>query len=108
MATKLKFNHAGKDYTLEFNKEQTKKLAQQGFTQELLVARPLDAIPMLFRGAFGMHHSNISKKTIEEIYEHMGDKEALLEMLIRMYAEPIEDLMVEPEEESKITWEQVA
>ena len=107
MATRLKFNYAGKEYTLEYNKEQVKRLSAQGFSQELMSARPLDAIPMLFKGAFGMHHKNVSNKVIEEIYDNMGDKTALIEMLIRMFAEPIEDLMVEPEEASKITWEQV-
>ena len=107
MATKLKFGYAGKDYTLEFNKENVKMLSARGFSNELLAQRPLDAVPMLFKGAFGMHHKNVSGKVIDEIYENMANKEALLEMLINMFSEPINDLMEEPAEASKISWEQV-
>ena len=50
-----------------------------------------------------MHHPNLSSKTIDEIFEHLGSKDGLMEALVDMYSDPIEQLMGDPAE-GKVEW----
>lgn len=106
MAKQLKFEYKGVEYTLEFNKKSVETMEKQGFKASEITDKPMSTLPLLFSGAFIMHHRFVKKKLIDEIYEHMTNKEDLIGNLAEMYNEPIESLVSEPEEgaEGNVTW----
>ena len=62
-------------------------------------------LPMLFRGAFMMHHATVKQDVIDEIYAKMPKKEELVVKLAELYNEPLETLMDEPDESAEnVDW----
>lgn len=94
MSKKLEFTYNGKEYTLEYNRRTIEtmynrwKYAPSENTYELLIK-----LPILFRGAFLMHHPTTKSELIDEIYSQMKDKNILIEKLVEMYNEPVLSLM---------------
>ena len=79
------FNFKGKDYTLEFNRASVRALEARGFVPANLGEKPMTLLPMLFRGAFMMHHATVKQDVIDEIYAKMPKKE---ELVVRIFQEP--------------------
>lgn len=105
----IKFEYKGTVYTLEFTKRTVRMMEKsQGFNIDLIDVKPVTYVPMLWRGAFEVHHPRIKDELVNEIYTNMGNKEELIPQLVKLYLEPINSLFDEPEEEEKkVTWEQV-
>lgn len=93
MAKQLTFSYNDKDYTLEFTRSTIRQMEANGFVASDYETKPLTVISDLFRGAFLAHHRAVKPGEIDEIYEHMANKSALLERLIEMYNEPISSLV---------------
>ena len=94
MGKQLNFEYKGKEYTLEFTRESIKQLEREGFIASDIATKPMITLPRLFAGAFKAHHRfDIKQKTIDEIFEQLNNKSALVEKLAEMYAEPMETLM---------------
>ena len=94
MAKQLKFEYEKKEYTLEFTRESIKQMEREGFMPGDIVNKPMSTLPKLFAGAFKAHHKfDIKQKKIDEIFELFSNKQALIEKLAEMYAEPMETLM---------------
>ena len=55
----ITFEHNGKNYILEYSKQAVRTMENQGFSLDLIGEKPTIMIPLLFRGAFIMHHRNI-------------------------------------------------
>ena len=106
MATQLHFTYKKKEYTLEFTRKTVSVMERQGFVASQAVDRPMTMLPVMFAGAFMAHHPSVKRDLIDEIYEHMTNKEALIEKLGEMYNEPIAALMDEPDEgaEGNVSW----
>lgn len=105
MAKQLTITYDEKEYTLEFNRDSVRLLERAGFDPNLLGSQPVSMLPMLFEGAFRMHHRRLDKDVISRIYKSMKNKDKLLEALAEMYREPIEALFDEPEEnEGNAEW----
>lgn len=102
MAKQLTIEHEGKTYTLEFSRSSVRALERRGFIVGDVGDKPMMILDM-FAGAFSMHHSNVKREKIEEIYDSLGNKEKLIEALSEMYSEPIETLTAEPET-GNATW----
>lgn len=102
----ITFEYEGTKYTLEFNRNTVRSMENQGFRVDEMQGRPMTMLPQLFAGAFQMHHRFLKRDVIEEIYEHMGEKEKLLEKLGELYNAPMEALFADPEEDkgNVITW----
>lgn len=107
MAKKLEFNYKGKDYTLEYTRESVKQMEREGFVASDIVTRPMLTLPKLFAGAFKAHHKYDAKqKQIDEMFDLFTNKQALIEKLAEMYAEPMENLMDDSSNEGNaIAWE---
>lgn len=107
MSKQIKFDYKGKTWTLEYNARSVKEVQASGFKKEDMSDKSLIMLPLLWQGAFLMHHrfeKNLSK-IAEETLELMGDKMTLFEKLIEMFDEPIEALIDEPDDESvKVNW----
>lgn len=106
MSKKLEFTYKGKDYTLEFNRKAVETMyTRWKYTPSEDVYEMLIKLPTLFRGAFLMHHPTVKNDVIDEIYENMKDKNALIGKLVEMYNEPMLALVEDGDGESgNIEW----
>lgn len=93
MAKKITIPYGGKTYTLEFNRKTAASLEKSGFSVEELTSKPNVMIPMLFHGAFLMHHPNTKGETKESIFEKLGSRTKLVQTLAEMYAETYSTLL---------------
>ena len=94
MAKTLSFEYKDKEYTLEFTRESIKQMEREGFVAGDIINKPMSTLPKLFSGAFKAHHRfDTKQKLIDEMFELFKNKQALVEKLAEMYAEPMETLM---------------
>lgn len=103
----IKFEYDGNEYTLEYSKQAIKMMEQQGFSIQALSAKPATMIPVLFRGAFVMHHKNTKVKVIDSIYGALDDKSDLVLALSEIYMDAVNSVLEgdSPEEGSKkVKW----
>lgn len=106
MAKQLNFEFRGKEYTLEYTRESIKQMEREGFVGGDIVTKPMTTLPKLFAGAFKAHHKfDTKQKQIDEMFDLFKNKNALVEKLAEMYAEPMETLMDDVDEGNAITWE---
>jgi len=104
--SKINLTYNKKDYILEYNRQSVKTMESQGFVLEELTAKPMTMIPLLFNGAFIKNHRGIKRNLMDEIFEEIGDKTALMEALMEMYAETLGTL-TEGSGEGNATWAMV-
>lgn len=106
MSKQLHFSYEGKDYTLEYTKRTIKQMEDNGFIIDQMNQKPMTTLPELFAGAFRANHKTIKRDLIDEIYDHMPNKEDLIIKLVEMYNEQMEGLVNEPDEHDskKVEW----
>ena len=105
MSKQISFEYKGTNYTLEFNRKTVQAMERDGFVVQEIETKPMTALPMLFAGAFRMHHRFVKRELIDEIYDAMPNKDDLIGKLAEMYNEPLVSLLNEPEEsEKKVEW----
>ena len=104
--SKINLTYNKKDYILEYNRQSVKTMESQGFVLEDLTAKPMTMIPLLFQGAFIKNHRGIKRNLMDEIFEEIGDKTALMEALMEMYAETLTSL-TDDNGEGNATWAMV-
>lgn len=94
----------GNPYKLQFNSTVVKAMERKGF--QINMDFPNTMIDELWTGAFQMHHSRITKERIKAIWEAQTKKQELLGVLAALYAQPLEELLKEPEgrENDDPTW----
>jgi len=104
--SKINLTFDNKEYTLAFSRQSVKTMEQQGFILDELTSKPMTMFPMLFQGAFIMHHQGkIKRKEMDEIYKGIKDRSALMEALMEMYAETLSTLMDDDAEEAgNVSW----
>lgn len=102
--SKITFAANGTDYCLEYTKRTVKMMEDKGFAPSRILEAPMTYLPELFAGAFLAHHRFTKKETIDEIYEAMGGKRELVNILIEMYNEPISALTEDADEGNAIAW----
>ena len=96
-------NHENKEYVLEYNRQSVKMMESQGFVLDEIASKPMTMIPLLFSGAFIKNCRGTKRNIIDEIYGGIGDKNALLEALMEMYAETLSTL-TDSVDEGNVTW----
>ncbi len=104
--SKINLTYDKKEYILEYNRQSVKTMESQGFVLEDLAAKPMTMIPLLFQGAFIKNHRGIKRSLMDEIFEEIGDKTALMEALMEMYAETLGSL-TDNNGEGNATWAMV-
>ena len=104
--SKINLTYEKKEYILEYNRQSVKTMESQGFVLEELTAKPMTMIPLLFNGAFIKNHRGIKRNLMDEIFEEIGDKTALMEALMEMYAETLSSL-TDGNGEGNATWAMV-
>ena len=85
----------GREYTLEFSRKTVSKTEQAGFDMNKLESMGMTMIPLMFWGAFLMHHPHMTKDQTDKIlFDGLGgmnDEE--LNRLGALYAEPFKSLI---------------
>lgn len=99
MAKTITVTYEGETYTLEFTRETISMMEKNGFRIQDVEDKPMSTLPTLFAGAFLAHHRKIKGGVISKIFAHMKDKEGLISKLGEMYAEPLETLFDDPEDD---------
>ena len=97
MAKRIVITYLTNDYTLEFSRKTVSQMEKEGFVIGDLRSKPLTTYPELFAGAFKLHHRKMKENEINEIYNHLTDKEGFIEKLAEMYADTLNTLFDEPE-----------
>ena len=107
MAKQINLEYKGKEYTLEYTRETVKQMEREGFIASDIITKPVLTLPKLFAGAFKAHHKfDTKQKTIEEIFDALSNKGALVEKLAEMYNEPIEALIEDcGDEKNAAVWD---
>lgn len=105
MSKTITIPYNGTEYTLEFNRESVKLLERAGFDINLIRPQPMTMLPMLFEGAFHMHHRRVEKDVIRKMFDKIKGKDELMNVLLELYNEPVKALFDEPEDdEGNVTW----
>ena len=98
MAKKIRLEHEGTTYTLEFTRNTIRTMEGQGFRIDELSAMPMTRLPQLFRGAFLANHRFLNGKVIDEIYDATTHKDELFAALGEMYGDVMNSMMGVAEE----------
>lgn len=104
--SKINLTYENKEYVLEYNRESVKTMERQGFVLDELTTKPMNMIPMLFSGAFIKNHSGkngVKRRVVDEIFEEITDKTALMEALMEMYVDTLSSLG-DGDGEGNATW----
>ena len=106
MATQIRITYNKKDYTLEYTRTAISSMERSGFVGAEAETKPATMIPLLFSGAFQVHHPSMRQSLIDEIYDSMGNKDGLVTALSEMYEETMETLVSDGEKNTK--WEKIS
>lgn len=88
---------SGKAYKLEYSRKSVQLMEQTlGFVLDEIDSKPMTMIPLLFQGAFLMHHRTLSPEKIQSIYDTLPNKEELIGALGEMYGDTFNTLMDDP------------
>ena len=102
----IRIEYKGKSYELGFTRNAIVAMERQGFNIEEISSKPMTMIPMFWQGAFAAYNKNVKRSLVDEMYENIRDKQGLIAALCEMYAEAINTLTDEPEEDKgNATWE---
>lgn len=111
MNTQIKLTYKGEDYVLEFNRMTVKMLENTGFNINEFLDKPANNIELAFTASFVKNHPKVKQTTIDEIFAHCPDKNALIANLNIMIQECYDSLLAEPEDktdEGNASWEIVS
>lgn len=102
----IEIEYDGITYKLGFTRATIRSMESQGFVMQKIAEQPVTYVPMLWNGAFLLHHKKIKQEKVNEIFNNIENKEDLIPTLASLYAEAMSTLMDEPTEDStkKATW----
>lgn len=85
----------GREYTLEFSRKTVAKTEQAGLDVSRLESASMTMIPLLFWGAFLMHHPHMTREQTDKIlFDGLGGlNEQEMERLGKLYAAPFQTLI---------------
>lgn len=100
----IEFEYDGTPYKLEYCRKTVQLMEARGLVAGEISSKPATMFPLLFWGAFAMHHPQVTKKEADAIFEVIDDKEGLIPKLIDMYNEPIESLIEKAPKGKTVGW----
>lgn len=101
---KLTDTDTGEEYILEFNRESVIFTNRQGFKLNEFGDNSMEMLPILFYGAFRMHHRNVARNRTDKIlFEDLGGlPSAAVERLLLLYNAPHNALIHNDDEEGEV------
>lgn len=102
----IEIEYDGLTYKLGYSRATIRQMERAGFNINKIDESPVTYIPMLFEGAFLLHHKKVKQEKVNEIFKNLENKEDLLPELGKIYMESMSTLMDEPDENSakKASW----
>jgi hypothetical protein len=90
----------GREYTLEYSRKSVVKAENAGLDVNQLESKSMTMIPLLFWGAFLMHHPHMTKEQTDKIlFDGLGGlSEAEMAHLGKLYAAPFQTLIASEDE----------
>lgn len=106
-ANQIHIPYNGVTYTLEYSRDSIRKMEARGFRVSELGDMLATQLPLLFYGAFFMHHGGIRQELTDQILIAQRNKKGLFDTLIEMYQAPLNALLIDDPEgdEGNATWE---
>lgn len=101
----IKLTFDGVEYTLAYNRAAVMKMEADGYNLQDLTSKPFTMMSVVFRYAFYKNHKKLKETKIDEIFEALSNKNALIEKLAEMLNDTVQALLGEPDEKNAITWE---
>lgn len=99
MSKKISFEFEKKPYTLEYTLRTAGQANEDGFVIDELGDKPALMIPKLVYWAFVKNHRGITRRQAETIYEWIKDKNGFITALAEMYADAVNALVGDDEED---------
>ena len=92
----------GREYTLEYSRKTVAKTEQAGLDVNRLESASMTMIPLLFWGAFLMHHPYMTREQTDKIlFDGLGGlNEEEMAYLGKLYAAPFQTLIASEEKEN--------
>ena len=92
----------GREYTLEFSRKTVSKTEQAGLDINQLESKGMTMIPILFWGAFLMHHPGMTREQSDKIlFDGLGGlHEEEMKKLGELYAAPFMTLVAQEDTEN--------
>jgi len=92
----------GKEYTLEYSRRTVAKTEQAGLNVNQLESKSMTMIPLLFWGAFLMHHPAMTREQTDKIlFDGLGGlNEDEMAYLGKLYAAPFQTLIASEDKEN--------
>ena len=92
----------GREYTLEYSRKTVAKTEQAGMDINRLESASMTMIPLLFWGAFLMHHPHMTREQTDKIlFDGLGGlSEEEMAYLGKLYAAPFQTLIASEDEEN--------
>lgn len=104
-ANQINFDYNGKHYCLEYTRESVKQMEAAGFNMNDMGDKPATRIEQLWQGAFLANHKKTSLNIVRSMYDEMSDKENLMQTLATMYANTLNYLMPdEDDNQGNVKW----
>ena len=100
MSKQISFEYEKKQYTLEYTLKTAGQANDDGFILDQLGEKPALMIPKLVYWSFVRHQKWITRKQTEEIYGWIRNKQGFITALADMYAEAVNALIDDDEEEA--------
>lgn len=90
----------GREYTLEYSRRTVAKAEQAGLNINELESKSMTMLPLLFWGAFLMHHPGMTREQTDKIlFDGLGGlSENEMVHIGKLYAAPFNTLMASEEE----------
>ena len=91
---------SGKEYTLEYNRKTVSRTEQAGLDIQSIESKSMTMIPLLFWGAFLMHHPHMTREQTDKIlFEGLGGLgEEEMAYLGKLYSAPFQTLIAGSDE----------
>lgn len=85
----------GREYTLEYSRRSVSRAEQAGLDVSEMESKSMTMIPLLFWGAFLMHHPGMTREQTDKIlFDGLGGlKEEEMAYLGKLYAAPFDTLI---------------
>lgn len=85
----IRDNEKGVEYTLQFNRESVLFTNNQGFRASDLTDNLEGMLPILFYGAFRMHHKDVARNKTNALLDELAPvSQDFVVRLLELYAEP--------------------
>lgn len=91
---------SGKEYTLEYNRKTVSRTEQAGLDIQSIESKSMTMIPLLFWGAFLMHHPHMTREQTDKIlFDGLGGLgEDEMAYLGKLYSAPFQTLIAGSDE----------